>query len=174
MHFPIRAVLLTTAVTALAFDLSVLAQSASPAPASVVKATDWQAVMAASVAGNILDTKVNETPVKGGLIRIGIVHRTRAETRALMHQELTEIYYMVEGSGTLITGGNMESLQPVSDPPNLGPTPSFFAEQRGGESRRIEPGDMVVIPAGIPHRFSEIDGPLSYVIYRFEGDAATR
>ncbi len=138
------------------------------APAAVVKATDWQAVMNTSVAGNILDTKVNETPVKGGLIRVGIVHRTQPETRALMHEELTEIYQIIEGSGTLVTGGVMEEQRPVSDPPNLGPTPSFFVTQVGGETQHIGPGDIVVLPAGLPHRFSELDSPMSYIIYRFE------
>ncbi|MDP1931501.1 MAG: hypothetical protein Q8L60_08595 [Gammaproteobacteria bacterium] len=152
----------------------VQAQTATPAPAAVVKAADWQAVMNTSVAGNILDTKVNETPVKGGLIRVGIVHRTQAETRALMHEELTEIYQIVEGSGTLVTGGTMEEQRPVSDPPNLGPTPSFFVTQVGGETQHIESGDIVVIPAGVPHRFSELDGPMSYIIYRFEVTPASQ
>jgi len=149
------------------------AQSAqpSPAPATVVTAADWHAVMEESVATNRLDIRLNETPVRGGVVRVGIIHRTRPENRALIHEALTEIYQIVEGSGTLITGGIMENPTSVSDPPNLGLTPSFFVTQVGGESRRVGPGDIIVIPAGLPHRLIDLDGAMSYIIYRFEGAA---
>lgn len=151
---------------------SVEAQTALPAPepASVVSADEWREVMDESAALDRLDIKVNETAVRGGLIQVNVLHRTRPETRALIHEAVTEIYHIVEGSGTLITGGTIQETRPVSDPPNLGLTPSFFATQVGGESRRVGPGDIIVIPAGVPHRLIDLDGPMSYLIYRFEGD----
>lgn len=168
MNYSLRMSLLACSIAILTASGTVLAQTATPSPAAVVKAADWQAVMKTSVEGDILDTKVNETNVKGGIVRVGIVHRTRPETRALMHQEFSESYYVIEGSGTLVTGGTMEEQRPVSDPANLGPTPSFFAVQVGGETQHVGPGDIVVIPAGVPHRLSELDSPMSYIIYRFE------
>jgi mannose-6-phosphate isomerase-like protein (cupin superfamily) len=39
---------------------------------------------------------------------------------------------------------------------------------RGGESRRVKPKDVIIVPAGTPHRFSELDGPIVYLVYRFE------
>lgn len=164
----IRRVLFGTVASALLPYTVAYAQSPTVYAAAVVKAADWQATMSRSVAGNILDTKVNETPVKGGLVRVGIVHRTAAENRALMHEELTEIYQIVEGSGTLVTGGDMQEQRAVSDPPNLGATPSYFVTQVGGDTQEIGPGDVVVLPAGIPHRFSVLHSPMSYIIYRFE------
>ncbi len=140
----------------------------APAPAVVVTEADWMAVMQRSAANNTLDTKVAESAVRGGVVRAGVIYRSRPETRALVHEELTEIYFIVEGSGTLVTGGTATESQPVSDPANLGLTPSFFVTQVGGEVRRVGPGDIVIIPAGLPHRLSEIDGPISYTIYRFE------
>ncbi|MEQ1857130.1 MAG: hypothetical protein ABL963_11690 [Longimicrobiales bacterium] len=138
------------------------------APAVLVSEVDWMGVLSRSASNNTLDTKVAETAVRGGVVRVGVIYRSRSETRALVHQELTEIYSIVEGSGTLITGGTATESQPVSDPPNLGLTPSFFVTQVGGERRRVGPGDIVVIPAGLPHRLIELDGPMSYTIYRFE------
>ena len=38
----------------------------------------------------------------------------------------------------------------------------------GGEARRVKPGDIIIVPAGTPHSFSELDGPISYLVYRFE------
>ena len=141
---------------------------ATPAPAAVVSAETVDATMARSIANNTLDTKMNETPVKGGIIRVGLVHRTKPEPRALLHDDLTEIYQIIKGSGTLFTGGTPQDPTSVSDPPNLGPTPSWYVTQAGGVTRKVKPNDIVIIPAGLPHRFSELDGPIEYVIYRFE------
>lgn len=155
-----------------------LAQAAapaqSPAPASVVSAETVDATMRQSIANNTLDTKMNETPVKGGIVRVGLVHRTKPEPRALLHNELTEIYQIISGSGTLFTGGAPQEPTPVSDPPNLGPTPSFYVTQAGGTTQKVKPKDIVIIPAGLPHRFSQLDGPIEYVIYRFEPAAASK
>ena len=140
----------------------------APAPAAVVSAETVDATLRASIANNTLDKKMNETPVKGGIVRIGIVHRTKPEPRALLHNQLTEIYQIIQGSGTLFTGGTPQEPTPVSDPPNLGPTPSFYVTQAGGTTQKVKAHDIVVIPAGLPHRFSELDGPIEYVIYRFE------
>ena len=154
----------------------VFAQAASvaptTAPAVVVPAETVDGTMKRSIANNTLDTKMAEAAVKGGIVRVGIVHRTKPEPRALLHNQLTEIYQIIQGSGTLFTGGAAQEPAPVSDPPNLGPTPSFYVTQgSGGTSQKVKPHDIVIIPAGLPHRFSELDGPIEYVIYRFETPA---
>jgi oxalate decarboxylase/phosphoglucose isomerase-like protein (cupin superfamily) len=101
-------------------------------------------------------------------IVVGIVHRTTPEPRALRHNERTQIYKVIKGSGLLFTGGAPQAPTPVSDPPNLGPTPGFDVTQDGGVTQKVKAGDLVIIPAGLPHRFSELDGPIDYVVYRFE------
>ena len=141
-----------------------LAQASAQMP--YVAAAEIDATMKQSVADNILDTKMEEATVKGGIVRVGLVHRRNAEAAALMHEELTEIYQIIEGSGTIVVGGTMQNARPVSDPPNLGPTPSFSGTQVGGVSQKLMPNDVVIVPAGLPHRFIQIDGPISYVIYR--------
>ena len=138
-------------------------------PAIVVRAETVDGTLKQSIANNTLDKKMAETPTKGGIVRVGIVHRTAPEPRALLHNELTEIYQIIQGSGTLYTGGAPTEAKPVSDPPNLGPTPSFYVTQAGAAAtQKVKQGDLVIIPAGLPHRFSELDGPIEYVIYRFE------
>ena len=151
------------------FSSLMLAQD--PSQGSVIVAADIDATMRASIATKKLDTKISETAVKGGIVRVGIVHRTSAEARALMHDELTEIYQIIEGSGTLLMGGEIQDKRPVSDPPNLGPTHSYFVTQVGGVTRKVGPKDFVILPAGIPRRFTQVDGPISYVIFRFEAAA---
>ena len=149
--------------SALVFAASVYAQDAT-----VVSSTKVEATREHSVENNILDTKMTERLVKGGLLRVGIVHRKNAEAKPLMHEQLTEIYEILEGSGTMTTGGTMPEPKPVSDPPNLGPTPSFSGDAVGGTSQKVGPKDIVIVPAGMPHRFTQLDGPITYIIYRFQ------
>lgn len=147
-----------------------IAMQAAPKPdsAALLPATKIDATKANSVAKNILDTKMNETPVKGGIIRVGMIHRENAEAKPLMHSELSEIYQILEGSGTMMTGGTMPNPQPVHDPDNLGPTPSYQGDAVGGKVIKVGPRDVVVVPAGMPHKWITLDGPINYVIYRFE------
>ena len=148
------------------------AQAAPPPPATFVGSAEIDATLRESIANNTLDKRVAMAPGPRGIVRVGIVHRTTHEPRALMHEELTEIYQIVEGSGTLLTGGPMTDCRLVADPPNLGPTRSYYCTLTEGVSQKVKPKDVIIVPAGTPHKFSQLDGPISYVIYRFEAPQA--
>ena len=151
-----------------------LAQTPAPVarppapPATFVGGAEIESTMRESIANNTLDKRVALAPGARGTVRVGIVHRATQEPRALMHDELTEIYQIIEGSGTLLTGGATTECSPVADPPNLGPTRSYFCTMSGGVSQKVTAKDVIIVPAGTPHKFSQLDGPISYVIYRFE------
>ena len=72
---------------------------------------------------------------------------------------------MWDGSGTLVTGGTL--ARPLADS-----AATYIRSFRidNGESRRVAAGDVVVLPPGTPHWFSEIDGSVSYlqVVVRIE------
>ena len=137
-------------------------------PATFVAAAEIESTLRESIANNTLDKRVALAAGARGIVRVGIVHRTKQEPRALVHDELTEIYEIIEGSGTLLTGGTTTECAPVADPPNLGPTKSYYCTLAGGTSQKVKPKDLVIVPAGTPHKFSQLDGPISYAIYRFE------
>jgi len=89
----------------------------------------------------------------GGLIVVR--RRQDGPNNASVHDDLTEIYNVVSGSGTFVTGGAFAS-----------PT-DRTAGITGGVARHIEAGDFVVLPPGTPHWFSKIDGSITYVETRF-------
>ncbi len=77
------------------------------------------------------------------------------------HETYTDILYIVKGSATLITGGKL-----VDDiTPKTYPNGQPFKETKmarsivGGESRHIAEGDVVIIPNGLPHWFTDVEGP---------------
>jgi mannose-6-phosphate isomerase-like protein (cupin superfamily) len=55
-----------------------------------------------------------------------------------------------------------------SDLTRLNAGMSHTGMHHGGESRKVKPKDVIIVPAGMAHRFSELDGPIVYLVYRFE------
>lgn len=76
----------------------------------------------------------------------------------------TEIYYMLTGHATLVTGGTM------IDPVARSSTYLRGAGIEGGVSRRVGPGDVVIIPGHTPHWFNELESDISYLIFRPDPD----
>ncbi len=101
------------------------------------------------VAGQV--TSVAETGTGQMVVR----RRQEGPNNASVHDDLTEIYQIVAGSGTFVTGGTIKN-------PN-----ERTAGISGGESRQVKAGDFVVLPPGTPHWFSKIDGAITYVETRF-------
>ena len=112
-------------------------------------------------------TPIKATEVPGGKAAVAMLHRTKPEVSALIHDHVTETYYILSGSGTIVTGGSLGTPKPT-DLTRVNAGMSQTGTRIGGESKKVKPGDIIIIPAGTPHSFSELDGPISYLVYRFE------
>jgi len=71
-----------------------------------------------------------------------------------VHEREAEMFYVVDGSGTLVTGGTLRE-EKRTNAENL--TGSGI---EGGTPRRIAKGDWVMVPEKTPHWFTQIDGTL--------------
>jgi mannose-6-phosphate isomerase-like protein (cupin superfamily) len=122
------------------------------------------------------DVTVRSVDAGNANVGIALVQRVLAETNdAILHEKVTEIYYMTQGSGTLELGGTLVDPKPFGPStglPDIGPSQRGTGI-RGGTSRRVGVGDVVVIPAGTPHRFTAIDGPITYITYRVDPSKVT-
>ena len=91
----------------------------------------------------------------------------------LSHTNVTEVYYIISGSGTLVTGGTMTAPRPE---PAEGATvkvlvgPTLGGRFQNGKSRSVGAGDVIIIPAGVPHGFSAIDDHVDYLAVRVDAD----
>jgi mannose-6-phosphate isomerase-like protein (cupin superfamily) len=138
------------------------------ASGTVISAEEIAATLKQSIANNVVDQPIKATEVPGGhKASLALLRRTKAETSALIHDYVTEIYEIVEGSGTLVTGGSLDDAK-ATDLTRLNAGMSQTGVHKGGESRRVKPKDVIIVPAGMAHRFSELDGPITYLVYRFE------
>ena len=102
-------------------------------------------------------------------VTIVVLRRIPSKTAdsALLHDRVTEVYQILTGAGMFETGGMLVGGQPV-DLTSEAAGPSVRGTIQGGESRRIGPGDVVVIPPGVPHRFSKLEGTITYLVTRIE------
>jgi mannose-6-phosphate isomerase-like protein (cupin superfamily) len=90
------------------------------------------------------------------------IHASRREGPGMaeIHTRDTDIAYVLQGSATLVTGGT------VVDGKSTGPEELRGSAIRGGQSRRLVPGDVVVIPNGVPHWFKEVQAPFLYYVVK--------
>lgn len=84
--------------------------------------------------------------------------------KAEVHEKDTDIVYVLSGTATLVTGGKAVGTETIAPEEIRGTT------IEGGESRRIGPGDVIVIPHGVAHLFKEVSGPLNYYVVKVRAD----
>jgi mannose-6-phosphate isomerase-like protein (cupin superfamily) len=96
-------------------------------------------------------------------------HDTDGAHRGLIHAYVTEVYVMLSGWGTLVTGGELFNEGELSEG-GIAIGPSFNAESRGGFVREIEEGDIVIIPAGMMHAWTSIPDHVTYLSIRIDPD----
>ena len=73
---------------------------------------------------------------------------------ASVHEREAEMFFVIDGSGTLVTGGKLKDER-RTNPENLS-----GSGIDGGNRRRVSKGDYIMVPEGVPHWFGEIDGAL--------------
>jgi hypothetical protein len=92
-------------------------------------------------------------------------------TEGLQLDQVSAIVRILDGAGTIVTGGKLidPKRMPAADPDAEVIGPGQRGKSiLGGESRRMSAGDMVIIPAGAPHGFSEIETPITYLVIRVD------
>jgi uncharacterized protein GlcG (DUF336 family) len=90
------------------------------------------------------------------------VHASHREGPGVVevHTRDTDIIYMLEGTATLVTGGTVVGGK------NIEPEEIRGKDVKGGETRQITKGDVIIIPNGTPHWFKEVKGPLNYYVVK--------
>jgi mannose-6-phosphate isomerase-like protein (cupin superfamily) len=96
-------------------------------------------------------------------------HRTMLAVRnatgsAEVHEHEADMFYVVTGDATLVTGGT------VVNPKTVGAGEIRGSSIKGGERHQLSAGDIVHIPARVPHRLL-IDGsrPFAYFVLKVAG-----
>lgn len=109
--------------------------------------------------------RVDDAFTKGQpLLEVGNfkVHASRREQagQAEVHDDETDIVYVLEGAATLVTGGE------VVDGKTVAPGQLRGASIRGGVEQKLVKGDFMVVPKGVPHWFKTVQGPFLYYVVK--------
>lgn len=128
-------------------------KGAPPEPKNFTSASEVQALIAKSKS----DRKENQPTVAQRLLSAA-PYNANLEYRAAVgpasvHPNEAEMFYVIEGSGTLVTGGKLVT-------PGDGKTKGAQSTIEGGDSRPVAKGDFIMVPEGVNHWFSKIDGTL--------------
>jgi quercetin dioxygenase-like cupin family protein len=106
--------------------------------------------------------KVAEALTKGGSIvtaaNLSVSGIRRTEPGQVeVHDRETDIFYVTEGEGTIVTGGTMIGGKQTAPGQQRG------TDIQGGETRRLQQGEVIVIPAGVPHWFKTVSPTINYL-----------
>ena len=100
-------------------ELRVPIWSQAPQPptlATDITAAEVQAVLKAPTGGGDRQMKVVDMGKYN--VSVGVLHRGRttagAPVSAINHEHVTEVYYIISGAGTLVTGGTVDNIRPLA------------------------------------------------------------
>lgn len=169
------------AAAALALSTTASARNdaaAQPAatPATFVGAEEIKAAVEKNNTGAFSDSALRVVPIDSKYnVGVAVIRRTKVGGRmlpdALIHDDVTEVYQIIEGEGVLVTGGALQSAKPLTAAAVVGEIGPSSAGQSivGGMKRRVVPGDIVIIPAHTPHGFVDVATPrIVYTIIRID------
>lgn len=172
-----------TLLIALLLAAPVFAQQPNPTchacPATYIPKAEIDAYLKRAMERSIVDQQIRSVDVGKSQVGIGIVTRSKvgqgsAGEGVAEHEQISEIYYVIDGSGTILTGPNL--VNPKKRPDSLKTVreqngPGYVAEaMEHPQSTELHPGDVIVIPAGTGHWFSRIDDHITYLMIRIDPD----
>jgi len=152
------------------------ANAVSPitAPKASIDSSTAAGIAMNQAKATVIDHKdVANAFAKDGTLAEAMSYKVNASRRdgpgmAEIHTHATDVIYVVEGSATFITGGF------ARDAKEIAPGEIRGSAIEGGETHQISKGDVVLVPAGVPHWFKEVRGPFFYFVCKPISESETR
>ena len=150
-------------------------------PGTYIPNAEIQAYVQKAIAEKRTDQQVRDVNIGKSHVGIGVVYRGKlaapAPESVAEHDLVSEVYHIIEGSATLVTGpdlvgmkrrpADLETVRLFNGPGNNS------ASIRNGVTHELKAGDVIVIPAGTGHWFTKIDDHITYLMVRIDPDKVT-
>jgi mannose-6-phosphate isomerase-like protein (cupin superfamily) len=150
-----RAIVITLAFTLLA-AAAAAQQPAAPPAVQAIKTYTSSADVAALIVKAKNERKADQAVFSQPLLSLApynaILEYRGIVGPAAVHEREMEIFYIVEGTATMVTGGKLVK-ETRTNPTNLSGTAI-----EGGTSQTVSKGDFIIVPENTPHWFSMISG----------------
>ena len=167
--------------------VALLAQDSGPkpqctnCPATYLPESEIKEYVAKAMKERLIDQQIRDVEIGKAHVGVGVVYRGKLDkpgaSSVAEHDLVSEVYHVIEGTATLVTGPDIADLQrrPATQetvrlfngPGNNGST------IRNGVTHQLKPGDVMVIPAGTGHWFTKIDDHIVYLMVRIDPDKVT-
>jgi uncharacterized protein GlcG (DUF336 family) len=76
------------------------------------------------------------------------------------HEGVVDVMHVVQGTATVVTGGEMREAREVAPGELRAPTVD------GGTRHELAEGDVLAIPNGVPHQFVDVSDPFLYFVVK--------
>lgn len=163
---------------------ALLAQSPQPTcshcQATWIPAGELDAYTAKAIKYKIVDQQVRSVDIGKAQVGIGMVTRGKLLPGAVRkgavaeHEQISEVYYIIDGAATLLTGPELVNSVKRSDNEKtvrLQNGPGWSSDSIvNPQVNHLKPGDVIVIPAGTGHLFTEIPDHITYMMVRIDPD----
>jgi mannose-6-phosphate isomerase-like protein (cupin superfamily) len=150
-------------------------------PATYLSEGEIKEYVAKAMKERLIDQQIRDVEIGKAHVGVGVVYRGKldkpAPSSVAEHDLVSEVYHIIEGTGTLVTGpdiadmqrrpATMETVRLFNGPGNNG------TSIRNGVTHQLTPGDVMVIPAGTGHWFTKIDDHIVYLMVRIDPDKVT-
>jgi mannose-6-phosphate isomerase-like protein (cupin superfamily) len=179
-----RLLILGTIGLAVAFMVGRLTaqEAAAPScrmcPSTYIPASEVAAYERIGRATGLTDQQMRSVDIGKSQVQIALVHRGKLDAPAprsvAEHDLVSEVYYILSGSGTNRTGPDI--VDPQRRPPDdravrlLNGPGANGTDLRNGVTQELKAGDVLVIPAGTGHQFTKIPEEITYLMVRIDPD----
>ena len=134
---------------------------------------DIQAVLKTAPPDAAADLPVRVVDVGGYHVGVYVVNRPKGVANSAIYHEtkVTEVYHILKGSGTLVTGGKIVNGNKSGPDAQVttelnGPSCSGTAIGADIVKKAVKTGDIIIIPAGVPHGWTDITDHVDYLSFR--------
>jgi mannose-6-phosphate isomerase-like protein (cupin superfamily) len=167
------------------FSLAIVAQNptCNKCAATYIPNSEIQAYLnraPARAANSVADQQVRAVDIGKAHVDVGVVYRSAVQSAGSAvaeHDKVSEVYHVLDGSATLVTGSDIvdwkprpadnEAVRLLNGPGGNG------ASIRNGVTHQLKAGDVIVIPAGVGHWFTKVDDHIRYLMIRIDPDKVT-
>ena len=147
-------------------------------PSTYIARSEIAEYQAIGRATNVIDQQMRALDIGKAQVEVALVHRGKLDAPAprsvATHDLVSEVYYILSGSGTNRTGPDV--VDPQRRPPDdravrlLNGPGANAADMRDPAVHELKTGDVLVIPAGTGHQFTKIDDHITYLMIRIDPD----